>query len=63
MAWHLILCSISYTERKESNKRVPGRVVIYISAYLVLIYTFALMMSYSPEKWLHNTAVTGPNTS
>ena len=28
-------------QTKESNKRAPGRVVIYISVHLVLIYTLA----------------------
>ena len=41
MAWHVILCSITYIDapKKESNKRDPGRVVIYISVHLVSIYT------------------------
>ena len=29
-------------QTKESNKRAPGQVVIYISVHLVLIYTLAL---------------------
>ena len=28
-------------QTKESNKRAPGQVVIYISVHLVLIYTLA----------------------
>ena len=40
MARHVILCSIGYIDvpNKESNKRAPGRVVIYISVHLVSIY-------------------------
>ena len=42
MAWHVILCSIAYID--APNKGIeqtcsPGRVVIYISVHLVLIYT------------------------
>ena len=28
-------------QTKESNKRAPGRVVVYIKVHLVLIYTLA----------------------
>ena len=76
MAWHVILCSIDYIDvpTKESNKHAPGRVVIYISVHLVLIYTSAfsnvslvlalnIKLLYSPEKLCHNRICCPSNRS
>ena len=53
MAWHGMLFSIVLPlmcQTKDSNKRAPGRVVIYISVHLVLIYTLALTGG-NWQKW------------
>ena len=40
-------------QTKELNKRAPGRVVIYISVHLVLIYTLAFSYVLWYLHWIY----------